>query len=136
MSPDPNDDGLEIRSSVLVQLRANTHSTEALKRLPPPEPLLEGLLFLDSLAMLFGPSGEGKSFVAIDWALSVATGLDWCEKPVAPGRVIYVSAEGRGGLGQRITAWEQAHGAYDETECWRASELAIEKRENSRLVSA
>lgn len=77
--------------------------------IPPPKPLIAGLLDLDSLAVLYGPSGSGKSFVAIDWALSVATGSWWLGHEVSRSPVLYVAAEGVGGLGIRVRAWQDRH---------------------------
>ena len=41
--------------------------------LPQPEPLIAGVLDLDTLAWLHGRSGHGKSFVALDMAGHVVT---------------------------------------------------------------
>ena len=40
----------------------------------PPDWLLRGMLERDTLALVFGDPGTGKSFLAIDWACRVATG--------------------------------------------------------------
>lgn len=80
-----------------------------MERRPPPLYLVEGVLVLDSLAVLYGASGGGKTFVALDWALSVATGSWWQGRQVRRGPVLFVAAEGSGGLGARITAWKGAN---------------------------
>lgn len=49
-----------------------------------------------------------NSFLALDMALSVATGRTWQGKAVDAGFVVYVSAEGTAGLGKRILAWLKA----------------------------
>lgn len=85
----------------------------AVRALEPPEPLVDGWLNRDTLAMLYGPSGVGKSFVALDLALSVATGTPWHGVLVEEGPVVYVAAEGVSGMGRRIDAWCEHHGAYD-----------------------
>jgi AAA domain len=81
----------------------------AVKYLPKPEPLIDGWLDRNSLAVLYGPSGSGKTFVALDWALCVATKKWWQGHYVEPGRGLYVIAEGIGGFGLRIEAWEHHH---------------------------
>jgi len=86
------------------------YSAAEIKRLPPPEWLIDGHLVQNSIAVLYGPSGGGKSFLALDGALSVATGRDWLGRPVQQGVVIYVLAEGASGFGARITAWEEDRG--------------------------
>lgn len=81
------------------------YDVEELENLPPPRWLVEQLLPENAFAVLYGPSGAGKSFLALDIAMHVATGLPWKERMTAPGFVLYVSAEGRVGLGQRLKAW-------------------------------
>ena len=76
----------------------------------PPEWLIDGWLVRDSLACLVGASGTGKTFVALDWACSVATGRPWNEQATARGAVFYLAGEGRGGLRNRIAAWEADRG--------------------------
>src|SRR3954451_12855450 len=80
-----------------------------LEKLPPPEWLIEPLLMVDSQAILFGAPGEGKSFVALSFALCVATGRDWLGHRVKQGPVIYVAAEGGRGIRKRVQAWQKEH---------------------------
>jgi hypothetical protein len=84
--------------------------TAGLKRLPPPQFLVEDLLQLDSTAELYGRAGLGKSFVGLDLALHVAVGRPWHGLRVHQGPVVYVTAEAPQGMGQRAEAWEQFHG--------------------------
>jgi RecA-family ATPase len=46
-----------------------------------PQYLVKPLLELGSTAMLFGASGSGKTFCALDLACSIATGLPWAGMP-------------------------------------------------------
>src|SRR5690625_2975944 len=63
---------------------------------------------------LVGGSGVGKSFVAVDMACSVASGMQWHGHEVDnPGSVVYVAAEGGGGIDKRVLAWAQQHGMQD-----------------------
>jgi hypothetical protein len=75
--------------------------------------LIDGLVPLDGMSVIFGAPGSFKSFVALDWALCVATGLPWFGRTVKPGWIVYVAAEGRGGLKQRVLAWWEAHDRPD-----------------------
>jgi len=77
--------------------------------LPEPEWLIDELLIERSLFTVVGTSQAYKSFVALDWSLHIAYGLPWCERPVRPGKVVYVAAEGSGGQRKRIEAWFKAH---------------------------
>ncbi len=90
------------------QLRGRMLSSDDLDALPPPEPLLDGVLYRDSLVELWGRPGCGKSFLAVDWALCVATGKQWQGHPVRQGRVLYIVGEGLAGLGKRRRAWSYA----------------------------
>jgi hypothetical protein len=77
---------------------------------PPPTWLVEGLIVEDSLAVLYGPPGAGKSFVAQELALSVAAGRPSLGRKVLQGDVAYVYAEGGGGMPQRLRAWRKDRG--------------------------
>lgn len=92
---------------------SRTYTPDQLADLPAPEWLVEGLLVTDSLAMLYGPSGQRKTFVAIDVACAVASGRPWHGRKVMQGPVVYVAAEGVRGLGQRFTAWQLHHRPED-----------------------
>jgi len=92
------------------RLRSALLTPSQLDSVPPPTWLIERALVADSLAVLYGKPGVGKSFVALDWALSVATGHPWLNHPVAQGDVLYVAAEGAGGMSARKRAWEKDRG--------------------------
>jgi hypothetical protein len=73
--------------------------------LPEAEWLIEPLFEKNSQTILFGPSGEGKSFVALSWAISIAAGVPWLGKyPVMQGSVIYSIGEGSRGMRRRAYA--------------------------------
>lgn len=77
---------------------------------PPPVYIVDGYLTEGGLSVLWGASGAFKSFVAIDLALCVASGLEWHGKRVEKRPVIYVCAEGQYGFGVRALAWRQTRG--------------------------
>lgn len=63
------------------------------------------------LVMVHGPSGGGKTFIVLEWALSIAAGLETTMGHVTkPGTVVYLAGEGHQGLRGRIAAWKQARG--------------------------
>ena len=73
--------------------------------LPEAEWLIEPLFEKNSQTILFGASGEGKSFVALSWAISIAAGIPWLGKyPVMQGPVIYAIGEGPRGMRRRASA--------------------------------
>ena len=79
-----------------------------LSALPKPEPLIGGVLDQDTLGLLVGYRGTGKSFLALDWGLSVATGRRWQGHDTARQRVLYIAGEGIGGLYQHVHTWSTA----------------------------
>ncbi|MCZ4509799.1 AAA family ATPase [Streptomyces sp. ActVer] len=82
---------------------------DQLAELPRVEPLIKGMLNRSCITWLSGKHGTYKTFVALAWACSVATGRAWEGHTVAhPGPVIYVAAEGLYGLNGRTDAWEAA----------------------------
>lgn len=94
-------------------LRSKLLSVNDLAALPPPEPLIDGIIMRDRLAVLWGKPGSGKSFVALDWGLSIGVGAWWMGHGVSQGRVLLIAAEGVGGLHQRVEAWKIEHQIYD-----------------------
>lgn len=76
--------------------------------LPDPEWLIDGILPQGGLVMLYGPPGSKKSFIALDWASSVDTGLPWNGCKVKQGDVVYIYAEGVSSLKRRNHAWQMA----------------------------
>lgn len=100
--------GREPTPTLLDRQWAANMTTAQVQALEPAPAVIDGILYEDSLAMLYGPSGIGKSFLALDWALHVGHDSWWQGHEVAGGPVLYVVAEGVTGLGVRITAW-QAH---------------------------
>ena len=72
--------------------------------------IIGGHLEADSLNLIFGEPGCGKSFISIDMACCVATGTPWHGHEVQKGLVIYIAGEGHNGLAKRFRAWSMAHG--------------------------
>jgi KaiC/GvpD/RAD55 family RecA-like ATPase len=68
---------------------------------------IAGVLEHGVLAMLQGEPGAGKSFLALDMALAVATGTEWHGCRVNTGPVVYVAGEGHAGIARRARAWEE-----------------------------
>ena len=79
----------------------------------PPDWIIEDVLLEADLAMLFGASGSGKTFAAIDLAFHIARGKAWQGKDVKQGRVVYVCAEGAGGARSRFKAYQKHHNISD-----------------------
>lgn len=89
------------------QLRSRLLYGEQIAKLPPLTPVVDGWLDLDTLAVMYGRPGCGKSFLALDLACHVATGSWWQRQEVNAGPVLYVVAEGAQGMGVRFDAWRR-----------------------------
>ncbi|MBP2581633.1 hypothetical protein J3A78_002111 [Streptomyces sp. PvR006] len=95
----------------LAQLQKALVTSAGLDGIPDPVPVIDGVLYLDSLAWLYGKPGSGKSFVALDWAGCVANGMPWQYREAGQGHpVLYLVAEGVSGIKRRVRAWESAFG--------------------------
>jgi len=79
-----------------------------LQNIQPPAWLIKDIIPRDCLAVLWGVPGHGKSFIAMDLAASIATGIDWHGHRTKPGAVFYIAGEGLNGLTKRFKAWEIA----------------------------
>lgn len=88
----------------------------AIRRLPNPNYLVEGMVIDNGLGFIFGPPGCGKTFVQLSMALSVAYELPtwWGRKIAKSGPVIYISSEGSSDMKYRIGAWEHEHGVKSD----------------------
>lgn len=75
----------------------------------PIQWLVNGCLEQDALCMIFGPPASGKSFLAIDIAACVASGLHWHTREVKQGAVFYVAGEGHNGITRRMAAWQKVN---------------------------
>ncbi|MBL8421652.1 MAG: AAA family ATPase [Dechloromonas sp.] len=82
------------------------HVSELLADHAPPVWLIDDILEAGTLGQVFGASGCGKSFLVMDWAACIASGLAWSGKAVAPGAVFYIAGEGFSGFKRRLRAWE------------------------------
>jgi len=79
-----------------------------------PSWLIDEILPAGSLICLYGKRGQGKTFLALDWACCIATGTKWQGKAASKGRVAYLLAERPAGLGRRLRGWIE-HVGLEET---------------------
>lgn len=75
--------------------------------------LVEDIIFNGDIGMVFGASGSGKSFLAVDMGLSIARGVPFLGKKTRKGGVIYQAGEGGKGLVKRMRAYRQHHRVED-----------------------
>lgn len=95
-----------------LTLRQQLLSVSALGNLPLVEPLVDGLLYRNTLAQLSGAPGSYKSFLSIGVSCALSAGVNSWEGHRIPQqeKVIYVAAEGASGLRVRVHAWCEHHG--------------------------
>jgi hypothetical protein len=72
-----------------------------------PTWVIKDVLPQAELVVLYGASGSGKSFLALDMAAAIARGVEWRGKRTRKGRVAYIAAEGGGGFRKRLKAYGQ-----------------------------
>jgi RecA-family ATPase len=75
------------------------------------KPLIKGMLDEGAFSVFYGPSNSGKTFVVLDLAYSVSLGRDWVGMKTTKAPVLYIAAEGGGGIKKRIAALRQRPGA-------------------------
>ncbi|SOC11189.1 AAA domain-containing protein [Rhodobacter sp. JA431] len=78
--------------------------------LTEPEYHVDGMIETETIGVVFGDPGCGKSFLAVDLACSVASGSDFHGRKVRQGSVFYIAGEGHNGLARRFHAWGRHHG--------------------------
>jgi hypothetical protein len=76
--------------------------------------LIDKILVPSQLNEIFGPPGNGKTFLALNMALSIASGQPFLGLPVKRGHVVYIYSEGQGGSKNRVDAWLKYHGLEPE----------------------
>ena len=73
--------------------------------LPAGKWWIKGLIPQARIGAIFGASGSGKSFFALDLMAHLSLGRPWRGRTVVKARGLYVAAEGGTGVGKRIKAW-------------------------------
>ena len=80
--------------------------------------LVKGWIQDNALIMVHGPSGGGKTFVVLDWCLTIAGGIDkWFDSKVKNGSIIYLAGEGHHGLRGRVAAWKHSR-SINKLDMW------------------
>ena len=93
--------------------QTNNNSSERFRVIPAaefakgerPQWYIKGLLPKAGLAMIYGEPGAGKSFFVLDIICAIARGMDWWGLKVQQGSVVYIAAEGVGGVRNRLNAY-------------------------------
>ena len=95
-------------------------------RLSDPNWLVKDQFTEGSLVCVYGDSGSCKSFLTLDWSLSVASGKPWLGVyDVLPLPVLYIYSEGFLGLKKRLLAWQAEYGPID------ANNIVFDRKQNN-----
>tara|TARA_R110000803_G_scaffold95344_8_gene163238 strand:- start:59 stop:2053 length:1995 start_codon:yes stop_codon:yes gene_type:complete len=72
----------------------------------PPKWLIKNVIEANSMTLMVGAPGCGKSFLAIDLAMSIVRGVNWYgEMNKKKGAVVYICGEGQHGIERRLRAY-------------------------------
>ncbi|MCP5306095.1 MAG: AAA family ATPase [Chromatiaceae bacterium] len=88
--------------------------TEIMQRKLVWDWLVEKLLKRGNVYQLHGQSKAGKSLVALDMALHLAQGKDWCGRRSMHAMVVYVAGEAVEDIEARIQAFAKARGLEED----------------------
>ena len=75
--------------------------------------LIKQWLPFEGTGVLVGPSNTGKTFIALDMAMSIAAGTDWHGHKVRQGAALYLATEGSFSFKNRMAALKDDRGLTD-----------------------
>ncbi len=98
-----------------------------LRDMPKPEWLIDGILHRNTLAAIAATKAAFKTFLALDWGLSIATGRDWQGRKVVQGNVLHLVGEGASGINLRTEAWQQHNDVWlPEPSPWSCTVTSVD----------
>lgn len=100
----------EVKKEVNQNDRFNVLSIDQFNKRPPMTWRIKNVLPAQGLAIMYGRSGSGKTFLLLDLLLAIATSDEWFGHSINKASVCYVCLEGASGVHQRLAAWEKASG--------------------------
>ena len=112
MTEDCQDASIDLPETLVGPIsRYRLLTDDDLRKLPPAQWRIKDVLPSQGLAVVFGPSGSGKSFLVLDMLQSLAFGREWFGRRVKPCSVTYIALEGEAGLSGRVDAYRIQHGS-------------------------
>lgn len=72
--------------------------------------LVEGVIGRNAMAVLYGDSNSGKTFLAIDMGTAVSMASEWQGRPTMGGAVVYLATESPASVEMRLRAYQRHHG--------------------------
>jgi putative DNA primase/helicase len=71
--------------------------------------LVEGVLGRGSMAVIYGDSNSGKTFLGVELGASISQTQDWLGKRTAGGLVVYLATEAAASVVLRLQAYQRHH---------------------------
>jgi len=78
-----------------------------------PKYLIKGVYYEQTIGFMVGPTRSFKSFIALDQACHIASGMDWAGQRTKQRDVMFVASEGAAGIKSRMKAWRNAYPEAD-----------------------
>ena len=108
-------------------------SFENFKYKQPTPQLIDNLLGNEAISSLVGIPNCGKTFIALDMALSIARGIEFLGRKTIKGASLYFPLEGLGGFKKRIEAYKNHTQTYDQSLPFWACTESINLAETSSI---
>lgn len=107
---------LDPETGEIVQPRARMLECFTASSLPPAsngevfdDELVEGVVGKAAMAVLYGDSNSGKTFLAIDLCAAIAQGAEWLGRHTERGVVLYLATESPASVKMRLRAYQRHH---------------------------
>jgi hypothetical protein len=94
---------------------------------------VENLLEADTVVVIYGPPGAGKTFFVLDLLLHVAWGRTWFGRAVEQGPALLFALEGRRGVERRIAAFRQHYKLTGEDLPFRFTSGRVDLSDNASV---
>jgi RecA/RadA recombinase len=104
------DDGTPAKPKAERKTKFPLVSVSKFLKRKPMQWIVRGILPRAAMAVIFGASTAGKTFLALDLVLAITRGVEWRGKRVTKGRGVYIVAEGAEGFRNRMAAYCEHHG--------------------------
>lgn len=88
---------------------------ENFTRRPRPTWIVKGVMPKAQLAILYGASGSGKSFIALDISAAIARGVAWRGHKTPKANVVYLAAEAAQGFQLRMESYVKENAKHGVT---------------------
>jgi putative DNA primase/helicase len=126
MQEDGPDASIDLQATLAAPiLRYKLLTDDDLSKLPPVQWRIKDVLPSHGTAVVFGPSGSGKSFLVLDMLQSLAVGGEWFGRRVKPCSVTYIALEGEAGLAGRVNAYRNHHGSTSPNIVYMAQSFGL-----------